>query len=85
MKGAKIILEKEGILVQSTYTAPRTVNWFNEEKLTVEQLLSQGFKIKTDTLKNILHNLHQLADNICYGVPTTHKELLDIIRELEKL
>lgn len=82
MRGAIVLLEKDGILIRTSFTSTHDVRWLEGEKPLAE-VLSSGFQIVPENkMLSALHNLERLRDRVCYGYKPTNTDLLDIIKLL---
>lgn len=82
MKGSVIVLEKESVVVRTSFSEPHIVNWVGKND-SIENILREGFTVRTDFVPPILEKLHSLRDKICYGGKITNREILDVINFVE--
>jgi hypothetical protein len=82
MKGSIIVLEKESVVVRTSFAEPHVVNWVGKND-SIENLLREGFTVRADFVPPLLEKLHNLRDKICYGGKITNREILDVINFVE--
>lgn len=80
MKGAVVLLEREGVLVSTHFTASGVVHWFDGDKRLVE-IQSEGFTIKD----NILLKAIRLLDALHHKAYCSSKISCGDIDEVRKL
>jgi len=82
MKGAVLLLSKNGVTIRTTYTTQQKLQWFDGE-ITRGEIESLGFKVIDDKVTDVLHKLHEMREASAYGRKITGPDLLYLIRILE--
>lgn len=82
MKGAIVLLEKDNILVRTSYSEPGIVKWFGEEKRLVE-LISEGFVVKDNLLLKAIQLVGSLHDKFVWKSKMKNEDFLDLKKLLE--
>lgn len=84
MKGAYILLEKNGMLIRTQFTSKDSVQWLEGESRLIE-LTHAGYTVVKDNLVNIaLNKLETVRDRLCSGVRVKNEDLIDIIKILKE-
>lgn len=84
MKGAYILLEKNGLLIRTQFTSKDSVQWLEGESRLIE-LTQAGYTIVKDNLVNIaINKLENVRDRLCGGIRVKNEDLLDIIKTLKE-
>ena len=84
MKGAYILLEKNGLLIRTQFTSKDSVQWLDGESRLID-LTQAGYIIVKDNLVNVaLNRLENLRDRLCSGIRVKNEDLLDLIKILKE-
>jgi hypothetical protein len=85
LKGAYILLEKNGVLVRTQFVDREVVRWFEGDVCLTFLLQQEGFEVvKKNLLNEALQRLEHLRDRMCGGRRVRNEDLLEIIEILKE-